>query len=159
MIKLERTTSESVSFKVLTGRLDQELKLIYGSTQEEFDQFNIVDNLRTVVVAYLESHPAGCGCFKRFDNNTVELKRMFVDSTIRGQGIGAAILHELEKWAKELNYSSIVLETGTVQIEAVALYKKHGYKVIENFDPYIGNELSLCFKKILTESLQTDLRT
>lgn len=149
MIKLERTTSESMDFKLLANKLDQELKLIYGSTQEEFDQFNIVDNIVTVIVAYIDSNPAGCGCFKTFDNNTAELKRMFVDDQFRGKRIGAAILIELEKWAKELSHSSIVLETGTVQTEAVALYKNNGYTVIPNFDPYIGTELSICFKKNL----------
>ena len=149
MTKIERTTSESKDFILLTKKLDQELKLIYGSTQEEFDQFNIIDNIETVIVAYINNTAAGCGCFKTFDKNTAELKRMFVDDQFRGEGIGAAILIELENWAKELGYASIILETGTVQIGAVALYKKYGYTVIPNFDPYIGNELSICFKKNL----------
>jgi putative acetyltransferase len=149
MIKIERTTSESKDFILLTKMLDQELKLIYGSTQEEFDKFNIIDNIETVIVAYIDNTAAGCGCFKIFDKNTAELKRMFVDDQFRRNQIGAAILIELENWAKELGYSSIVLETGTVQIEALALYKKYGYSVIPNFDPYLGNELSICFKKNL----------
>jgi GNAT superfamily N-acetyltransferase len=149
MIKIERTTSKSKDFILLTKKLDQELKLIYGSTQEEFDQFNIIDNIETVIVAYKDNTAGGCGCFKTFDKNTAELKRMFVDDQFRGKGIGAAILIELENWVKELGYSSIVLETGTVQVKAIALYKKFGYSVISNFDPYIGNELSICLKKNL----------
>jgi GNAT superfamily N-acetyltransferase len=149
MIKIERTTSESKDFILLTKKLDQELKLIYGSTQEEFDQFNIIDNIETVIVAYIDNTAAGCGCFKTFDENTAELKRMFVDDQFRGNGIGAAILIELENWAKVIGYSSVVLETGTVQIGAVTLYKKYGYSVIPNFDPYIGNGLSICLKKNL----------
>ena len=149
MIKIERTTSESNDFILLTRKLDQELKLIYGSSQEEFDEFNIIVNIETVIIAYKDNTAAGCGCFKTFDKNTAELKRMFVDDQFRGKGIGEAILIELEKWAKESGYSSIVLETGTVQTGAVALYKKHGYWVIPNFDPYAGNELSICFKKNL----------
>jgi putative acetyltransferase len=149
MIKLERTTSKSKDFILLTKKLDQELKLIYGSTQEEFDQFNIIDNIETVVVAYIDNSAAGCGCFKTYDKNTAELKRMFVDDQFREKGIASAILIELEKWAKELGYSSIALETGKVQIGAVAIYKKFGYSVIPNFDPYLGNDLSICFKKNL----------
>lgn len=149
MIKTERTTSESKDFILLTKKLDRELKLIYGSSQEEFDQFNIIDYIETVIVAYIDNIAAGCGCFKIFDKSTAEIKRMFVDDQFRGKGIGEAILIELENWAKELGYSSIVLETGTVQIGAVTLYKKHGYSVILNFYPYIGNELSICFKKSL----------
>ena len=147
MIKVVRTNSESKDFKLLTNKLDQELKLIYGSSQDEFDQFNIIDNIKTVIVAYIDNMPAGCGCFKPFDSNVVELKRMFVEDKFRGKGLGNTILLELEKWAKELNFSSIILETGTVQKEAITLYKKNGFIVIPNFDPYIGNELSICFQK------------
>jgi putative acetyltransferase len=150
MIKIVRTTSESKDFKILTIMLDQELKLIYGSTQAEFDQFNIIDYSETVIVAFIDNNPVGCGCFKNFDNNTAELKRMFVNRQFRGKGIGAAILSELEKWAKELDFSSIILETGVLQGKAVELYKKYGYKVIPNFYPYIGNELSICFEKNLS---------
>ena len=147
MIKVVRTNSESKDFKLLTNKLDQELKLIYGSSQDEFDQFNIIDNIKTVIVAYIDNMPAGCGCFKPFDSNVVELKRKFVEDKFRGKGLGNTILLELEKWAKELNFSSIILETGTVQKEAITLYKKNGFIVIPNFDPYIGNELSICFQK------------
>jgi len=149
MIFLKRTSGDSSQFKILTDKLDHELKLIYGSSQDEFDQYNIVYNLNTVVIAYINEIPVGCGCFKKFDSSTAELKRMFVDVNHRGQGIGSAVLLELEKWAKEIKYSSLVLETGTVQQDAINLYQKHGYQIIPNFDPYIGNELSVCFKKIL----------
>ena len=149
MIILERTTSDSSQFKILTDKLDHELKLIYGSSQDEFDQYNIMSQLDTVVIAYINETPVGCGCFKKFDTATAELKRMFVGAPYRGQGIGTAVLTELENWAKEIRYSFIVLETGTVQPDAINLYQKHGYHIIPNFDPYIGNELSICFKKSL----------
>ena len=149
MIILERTTSDSSQFKILTEKLDHELKLIYGSSQDEFDQYNIMNELDTVVIAYINDIPVGCGCIKKFDTSSAELKRMFVDTNYRGQGIGSAVLTELENWAKEIKYSSILLETGTVQQDAIKLYQKHGYQIIPNFDPDIGNELSICFKKIL----------
>ena len=149
MIILQRTTSDSSQFKILTEKLDHELKLIYGSSQDEFDQYNIMNGLDTVVIAYINETPVGCGCFKKFDTSSAELKRMFVDTNYRGQGIGSAVLTELENWAKEIKYSSMVLETGTVQQDAIKLYQKHGYQIIPNFDPYIGNELSICFEKSL----------
>ncbi len=149
MIILERTTSDSSQFKILTEKLDHELKLIYGSSQDEFDQYNIMNELDTVVIAYINDIPVGCGCIKKFDTSSAELKRMFVDTNYRGQGIGSAVLTELENWAKEIKYSSILLETGTVQQDAIKLYQKHGYQIIPNFDPYIGNELSICFEKSL----------
>lgn len=89
MIILERTTSDSSQFKILTDKLDHELKLIYGSSQDEFDQYNIMSQLDTVVIAYINETPVGCGCFKKFDTDTAELKRMFVDAPYRGHGIGS----------------------------------------------------------------------
>lgn len=147
MIRLERTTSDSGSFNFLIEKLDQELKMIYGSSQDEFDQYNIMTCIDTVVVAYADNLPVGCGCFKKVNKETAELKRMYVDTAWRGKGIGALVLGELESWAKELGYSFIILETGTIQPDAIRLYKKQGYEVIPNFEPYTGNKLSVCFNK------------
>lgn len=149
MIKLKRTTSTSIDFIELTQQLDKELKHIYGDSQDEFDQYNIINDLPTVVIAYIDENPVGCGCFKQYNEKSVELKRMYVDSKIRSKGVGAVILSELEQWAKELNYDYVVLETGTKQPFAVRLYEKMGYLQITNFEPYQGNELSICFSKTL----------
>ena len=139
-----------MDFLLLVKELDKELKYIYGTSQEEFDQYNIIENSDTVVIAYENDKPVSCGCFKKFDTNSAEIKRMFVAPLYRGRGIGAKILTELEKWALEMGNQFTVLETGIKQPEAVYLYKKLGYQVIKNYEPYIGNELSICMKKILT---------
>ncbi|MBL0182813.1 MAG: GNAT family N-acetyltransferase [Chitinophagaceae bacterium] len=152
MIILKRTTSEDKSFYELTEFLDKELRNRYGSTQEEFDQFNMMINLDTVVIAYENNKAIGCGCFKVIEDDTVELKRMFVEAAHRGKGIAVAIIKELEVWAGEIGFSSIVLETGTLQPEAIQLYHKQGYHIIPNYGPFIGNELSVCMKKSLVNS-------
>jgi GNAT superfamily N-acetyltransferase len=147
MIILKRTNSNDKNFYSLTEQLDKDLKGRYGHTQAEFDQYNIISNLETVVIAFNGRQPVGCGCFKAIEDDTVELKRMFVTAAHRGKGIGAAILKELENWAGETGFSSIVLETGTLQPEAIQLYKKQGYQFIPNYGQYAGNELSVCMKK------------
>lgn len=150
MITLKRTNSNDKDFSDLIKQLDKDLRTLYESSQEEFDQYNVIENLDTVMIAYENNEPVGCGCFKKFDVGIVEIKRMFVTKVHRGKGIGAKILYELEKWALEMGYHFTVLETGIKQPEAVYLYKKLGYQVIKNYEPYIGNELSICMKKILT---------
>ncbi len=72
---------------------------------------------------------------------------MYTLPEYRGKGIAKAILTELELWAKEENYSKAILETGYMQKDAIGLYQKLGYKVIENFGQYIGVENSVCMEK------------
>lgn len=149
MIKIVRTTSENADFRNLVKSLDQELWSRYGDLQAQYDQHNKIEENKTVVVAYIGDEPVGCACMKQFDNNAIEVKRMFVKDTHRGKGIGHAILRELEKWASEKSYQRAVLETGLQQPEAIALYKKAGYSVIDNYEPYIGMEQSVCMAKKL----------
>ena len=149
MIGIKRTNSNDKDFPGLIRELDKDLRSRYGAEQKHFDQFNKIENLETVVIAYKENEPVGCGCFKKFDTYSVEVKRMFVAPGQQRKGVGASILNELEKWAAEIGYGSMVLETGTRQPEAIQLYKKSGYQVISNFSPYIGNVLSICMKKEL----------
>lgn len=149
MITVKRTTSHDDSFIALTAALDEELRTRYGSTQEAFDQYNIITDSSTVVIAFDNTLAVGCACFKETDRSTVELKRMYVKTSHRGKGFGVAILTALENWAIETGYHTMILETGTLQPEAIQLYKKQGYRIIPNFAPYIGNELSVCMRKVL----------
>ena len=80
-----------------------------------------------------------------------ELKRMFVAPEARGAGVATALLTTAEATAVELGVSRLVLETGPLQPEAIALYEKHGYEPIANFGPYINDPLSLCFAKDLSD--------
>jgi GNAT superfamily N-acetyltransferase len=152
MIILKRTKSTDKDFLELTMQLDIDLRNIYGSTQDEFDQYNSIIDVNNVVIAYENNIAVGCGCFKATVDNVIELKRMYVNSAHRGKGVGVAILTELENWAIEIGFNLMVLETGTLQPAAIQLYKKQGYQIIPNYDPYIGNELSVCMKKILTKN-------
>ena len=147
MIKIVRTNSHNADFIFLVNQLDAYLKITDGDEHDFYNQFNSIDTIKHIVVAYLENQPVGCGAFKEFNQTSVEVKRMFTLTESRGKGIAALILKELEEWATELNYSSSVLETGIRQTEAVAFYKKNLYKIIPNYGQYLGIENSLCFEK------------
>src|SRR5438105_8376278 len=149
MIELLRTNSSHSDFKQLVLKLDQELWERYPTNQAKYAPHNrIIDNA-TVIVAYRNSQPVGCGCFKAQDENTIEIKRMYVAADQRNQGIAAAVLAELEAWATELSFTHAVLETGTGQPEAIRLYQKSGYTIIENYGPYIEMDTSVCMAKEL----------
>jgi putative acetyltransferase len=149
MIKLQRTTSDNEDFRLLISELDKELRSRYQEKQAIYDQYNIIENNPNVVIAYREELPVGCGCFKKFDDRSVEIKRMFVRPEYRGQKIAASILQQLENWAIELNISVTVLETGIKQPDAIHLYGKSGYIVVENYGPYKGLPESICMQKNL----------
>nr|WP_321223260.1 GNAT family N-acetyltransferase [uncultured Psychroserpens sp.] len=147
MIKIIRTDSKNKDFGNLVKELDAYLKVTDGDEHDFYNQYNSIDVLNHVVMAYNNDTPVGCGAFKKFNDTSVEIKRMFTKPEMRGSGIASNILNALEVWAKELNYKTCVLETGIRQKEAVSFYKKNQYQIIPNYGQYIHMDNSLCFEK------------
>jgi putative acetyltransferase len=154
MIAIVRTNSDNADFRTLVTLLDAELQIRDGEEHVFYAQFNKIDNLSEVVVAYSDNVAIGCGAIKAFAEQTAEIKRMFVKEENRSKGVAGKILGELETWSRELNFDECILETGFKQPEAIALYKKSGYEVIPNYGQYIGVENSLCMKKIIGDQFQ-----
>lgn len=150
MMTLIRTNSSHQDFRDLVALLDAELHVRDGADHSFYAQFNKIDNIQHVVVAYLNDKPAGCGAFKPFDETTVEIKRMFVLPEFRGQRVAEQVLQALETWASEIGMTSCVLETGHKQPEAIRLYQRNGYQRIPNYGQYIGIDNSICMQKMLT---------
>ena len=149
MIKIKRTSSSEIDFQHLVSELDWELSTRNGETNEFFAQYNKIDQIKNVIIATIDDKPVGCGAMKAYDSDTMEIKRMFVPIEMRGKGIAVHILKNLEKWAKEMNYSKCILETGNKMPEAIRLYEKSNYKVVPNYGQYNGIEDSICFEKHL----------
>jgi len=149
MITLKRTDSEDQDFILLVKSLDEYLAITDGEEHSFYNQYNSIDALRHVVVAYEKDRSTGCGAMKQYDTQTMEIKRMYTLPEIRGKGIATQILMELENWTREMSLSRCLLETGKRQTEAIALYKKHGYEVIPNYGQYLGMKNSVCFEKRL----------
>ncbi len=152
MIRLVRTNSQDQDFISLVKYLDADLAEKDGEEHSFYSQFNKIDLLKYVVVAYDGKQPLGCGAIKVYDPSTMEVKRMYVSPESRGKGIATFLLTELEIWAGELGLTKCILETGKRQPDAIALYKKNGYKLIGNYGQYIGMENSVCFEKLLKKS-------
>ena len=147
MTTFKRTNSEDPDFRALVALLDADLAKRDGDEHDFYAQFNKIENIRNAVVCYVDNKPIGCGAFKAFDQQKVEIKRMFVKPEYRGHGIGLNILKELELWAAELNYPQCILETGKKQPEAIRLYQKAGYAIIKNYGQYENVENSVCMLK------------
>ena len=147
MITLKRTSSDDFDFRKLVVLLDQNLQEKDGDAHSFYAQFNKIDRIKEVVVAFIDDTAVGCGAFKVYDKTTVEIKRMFVKPDHRGHGIAQHILKELETWALESGYHACILETGKKQPEAIRLYQKAGYLSIPNYGQYANVENSVCMKK------------
>jgi ribosomal protein S18 acetylase RimI-like enzyme len=92
--------------------------------------------------------------------NTALVWALFVDQAWRGQGLGAKLLREAEKWAKRRKFRAMVLETQTNNVPAIRFYQKHGYS-IAGFDPYFYSNQDIAKKEValfMYKPLQTPER-
>jgi GNAT superfamily N-acetyltransferase len=121
------------------------------------------DELVFVGVAYLDGRAVGHVALRRVPDASaaprrdtaaapdgpadLEIKRMFVDPSVRGAGIGRALLRAAEREALRAGASRVVLQTGDRQPDAVLLYERAGYARIPIFAPYLALPYSLCFAK------------
>lgn len=149
MITIQRTSTENADFLALVKDLDAELAIRDGDEHDFYDQFNKLHNIKYVIVAYQDGTAVGCGAIKEYAPDTMEVKRMFVPMAHRGKGIAGSILKALENWAKDLDYTKCILETGIRQPEAIALYKKNNYTITANYGQYKDAVGSVCFEKLL----------
>jgi len=148
------TDTKNEDFLELTALLDTDLEERYGDIQKSYSAYNKVDYIKDAVIIYSGHFPVACGAFKEYDSSTVELKRIFVRKEYRQRGLAKLIVSTLEELASNRNYKSCILETGVKQTEAISLYRKLGYEVMDNYYPYIGNENSICMKKELKNSTE-----
>ena len=84
-------------------------------------------------VAYDGVQPIGCGALRNLDDGICEMKRMFVPSAWRGQGVGLSLAERLLGDARSIGYRKVRLDTSWRQQEAISLYQKLGFKEIEPY--------------------------
>jgi GNAT superfamily N-acetyltransferase len=94
----------------------------------------------------------GCGALRALGDGAGEVKRMYVAPSARSRGVGKAVLAGLEEAARDRGWTTLLLETGPRQPEAVSLYSAAGYRPIPAFGDYVDAadaEDSLFFERIL----------
>jgi putative acetyltransferase len=104
----------------------------------------------TFLVARVADRVAGFGSLVQHNTELGEIKRMYVDPTMRGRQLGRLLLNALEDCARAGKLSCLRLETGVKQSEAIALYRSAGYREIPPFGNYKPDPLSLFMEKRLT---------
>ncbi len=108
---------------------------------------HLARGLGTFVIARADGRAIGCGAFRLLNVTTAEVKRMYVEPEVRGQGVAKQILDHPEASAEALGARRLVLETGIHQTEAIGLYRWAGYQQIDCFGEYATSPTSVCFEK------------
>ncbi len=152
----------SAAATALIAALNVELSARYpepGATHFRLDPADVAPGAGAFLVARRDGRPVGCGALRRLGDAALvrelgprvgELKRMYVAPDVRGQGVGRALLARLEDEARALDLARLVLETGTRQAEALALYRRAGFAAIPAYGEYAASPAtSVCLAKAL----------
>lgn len=156
MIKLNqvayvRSNGEDDDFVENCRLLDEDLDRRVGKViqRDKYQQFNTLDKIKECIIVYADGKPVGAGAIRPYDEESIELKRVFVKQEAQGKGIGTELVKQLIAWSKELGYKRMILETGVLLEEATHVYQKLGFEVIPNYGPYENMPESLCMAKKL----------
>ncbi|MFJ7909474.1 GNAT family N-acetyltransferase [Kitasatospora sp. NPDC096204] len=147
--------------QALSAEVQQEYVRRYGDPDQTVmrpEDFEAPAGL--FMTAYLDGRPVACGGWRAkqagpddLRDGDAEVKRMFVIPEARGRGLARAVLRRLERTAIEAGRVRFILETGTEQPEAVALYQSEGYAAIRKFGIYKDHPQSICLGKELTPAV------
>lgn len=100
-------------------------------------------------LAVIDEKNAGCIALRKLDNETCEMKRLFVREAFRGSGLGRTLIEKIIAEAKNIGYKRIRLDTLPDKMpKAVELYNSYGFQKIA---PYYESphEETLFMEKIL----------
>ncbi|NEA33375.1 GNAT family N-acetyltransferase [Streptomyces sp. SID13031] len=124
-----------------------ELAAIYGEDQPLVALHPDIE----FILLTLDGTPVGCVGLQPINLGTGlgEIKRMYVEPSSRGWGLSRLLLAEVESHARSQAITTLRLETGTQQHEAIALYTHHGYQPTPKYPPFENEPASLCFTKQL----------
>lgn len=144
-----RTNGKNKDFIENCRLLDMDLDRRVGKKikRDKYEKYNQLDEIQEAIVVYENNKVIGGGAIRRYDDENVELKRVFVHTGYQGRGIGSKLVSLLIEWAVELGYKTMILETGELLAESCAVYKKLGFKVIPNYGPYVDMPESLCMAR------------
>ena len=153
-IRIVRSELTDEVSRALVDALNAELLATYpepGATHFQLNPEQVAEGRGVFLVVYHGSTPAGCGALRLLNDITAELKRMYVAPTYRRTGLGRRLLAALEAEARVLGVRHLVLETGTRQLAALALYRSTGFDSIPLFGEYLRSpKTSICLGKELT---------
>ncbi|MBO4636884.1 MAG: GNAT family N-acetyltransferase [Clostridiales bacterium] len=139
------------------GRFYEETERYYSSivgglkNRTGFVAYNISESVSDVLIATDNGTAVACAGLKRYSDTDVEIKRVWVEPSARRRGIAGHMMALLEAKAKEQGYKRLILQTRPIMPDAVGLYEKLGYSLIDNYPPYDKLQGAICFAKGITD--------
>ena len=91
-----------------------------------------------VLLGFVDGELSGCVAMRPLDGTTCEMKRLFVRTGHRGDGLGRALVLAVVRAASDTGYEAMRLDTLASMVEANRLYALLGFEEIE---PYYRNPL------------------
>ena len=102
------------------------------------------DSISDVIIAFSDGTAVGCAGLKRYSDADVEIKRVWVEPDYRGKKIATQIMERVEEKARRMGFKRAILQTRPIMPDAVGLYEKRGYVLIDNYPPYDKLEGAIC---------------
>jgi putative acetyltransferase len=151
-VKVSLERADSIEALNLFDETHRELKARYpaGSVEHQFDPHDLGSPSAVFVIARVDGKAVGCGAVRPLGGSVGEVKRVFVQPECRRMGIARKIMTLLEDEGLQNGFTTLCLETGTKQPEAMALYESLGYRRIPTFGEYVSDPYSICYEKNLS---------
>jgi GNAT superfamily N-acetyltransferase len=149
-VRMEQVPWDDPAVQRLTEAQQVEVRSRYDGKNEPGTHPSAADVSVVVVARDDDGTPLGCGALRALGNGVAEVKRMYVVPAARGRGVSRAVLGALEDAARAHAWTTLRLETGPRQPEAIGLYVSSGYRPIPAFGAYVGDpdaEHSLFFER------------
>lgn len=138
-MRIEAVAWDDPDVQRLSTDQQTEIRARYGGKLEPGQAPSAADVAVALLARDDDGTALGCGALRPLGDGVAEVKRMYVVPEARGRGVARAVLAGLEEAARERGWTTLRLETGPRQPEAVALYGSAGYRPIEAFGVYVGD--------------------
>ena len=150
-IEFKWTDGCDETFRHLYIETEKYYSEIVGGVEKRagFVPYNLSETISDVLIVYISGKPVGCAGLKKYSDNDVEIKRVWVDPESRGQKIASRLLNLIEEKARQMNYKRAILQTRRIMADAIGLYEKRGYSIIDNYPPYDQLEGAICMALLL----------
>ena len=148
-MELKIVDKDSRDFLFLADKLDEYYFQIVGDVQLKYAGVNKPHNFNGLCVVYEDGQPVGCGSWKKIDDTTAEIKRIYVLPEHRRKGVASMVVKAMETDAEKQCFKHFILETARTTMDSANLYLSLGYKEIDYYGSPAGAENCRCFEKNL----------